>query len=253
MIILKSEAEVEKIRVACQIVAETLEYLKENIKPGMTTTDLDRMAEERILKKGGKPAFKGYRNFPATLCASINSEVVHGIPSKKSVLNEGDIIGLDLGAIVDGFYGDAAISVPVGEISTEARNLIKTTEESLYKGIEQARMGNRLSDISHAVQVHVEAAGYSVVRDFVGHGIGRNLHEDPQIPNYGEPGQGPVLKKGMVLALEPMVNMGKNPVIILDDKWTVVTRDGSLSAHFEHTISITENGPVILSSLKKDF
>ncbi|MBI1822013.1 MAG: type I methionyl aminopeptidase [Nitrospirae bacterium] len=253
MIILKSEAEIEKIRVACQIVAETLEYLKENVKPGITTTDLDRMAEERILKKGGKPAFKGYRNFPATLCASINSEVVHGIPSKKSVLNEGDIIGLDLGAIVDGFYGDAAISVPVGEISAEARNLIKTTEESLYKGIEQARMGNRLSDISHAVQVHVEAAGYSVVRDFVGHGIGRNLHEDPQIPNYGEPGQGPRLKKGMVLALEPMVNMGKNPVMILDDKWTVVTRDGSLSAHFEHTISITENGPVILSSLKKDF
>ena len=253
MIILKSEAEVEKIRTACQIVAETLEYLKENVKPGITTTDLDRMAEERILMKGGKPAFKGYRNFPATLCASINSEVVHGIPSKKSVLNEGDIIGLDLGAIVDGFYGDAAISVPVGEISIKARNLIKTTEESLYKGIEQAWIGNRLSDISHAVQVHVEAAGYSVVRDFVGHGIGRNLHEDPQIPNYGEPGQGPRLKKGMVLALEPMVNMGKNPVIILDDKWTVVTKDGSLSAHFEHTISISENGPVILSSLKKDF
>ncbi|MHB8482573.1 MAG: type I methionyl aminopeptidase [Nitrospiria bacterium] len=253
MIILKSEAEVEKIRAACQIVAETLEYLKEHVKPGVTTTDLDRLAEEMIFNQGGKPAFKGYRNFPATLCASVNSEVVHGIPSKRSVLNEGDIIGLDLGAIVDGFYGDAAISVPVGAISNEAKKLIKTTEESLYKGIEQARMGNRLSDISHAIQSHIEAAGYSVVRDFVGHGIGRSLHEDPQIPNYGEPGHGPRLKKGMVLALEPMVNMGKSPVSILDDKWTVVTKDGSLSAHFEHTVSITETGPVILSSLKKDF
>lgn len=233
-------------------MAETLEQLKEKVKPGVTTEDLDRIAEESIVKKGGKPAFKGYRNFPATLCASVNSEVVHGIPSKKSLLSEGDIIGLDLGAIYDGFYGDAAITVPVGKISKAAENLIKITEESLYKGIDQAKIGNRLSDISHAVQVHVESAGYTVVREFVGHGIGRNLHEEPQIPNYGDPGQGPRLKKGMVLALEPMVNLGKSAVNILSDKWTVVTKDGSLSAHFEHTISITEEGPVILTSLRKD-
>lgn len=252
MIILKSEEEVLKIKAACQIVAETLEHLKENVKPGVTTEDLDRIAEERIIKKGGIPAFKGYRNFPATLCASVNSEVVHGIPSRKNLLAEGDIIGLDLGAIYDGFYGDAAITVPVGKITKAAEQLIKVTEESLYKGIEQARIGNRLSDISHAVQVHVESAGYTVVREFVGHGIGRNLHEEPQIPNYGDPGQGPRLKKGMVLALEPMVNLGKSAVNILSDKWTVVTKDGSLSAHFEHTISITEEGPVILTSMKKD-
>lgn len=250
MIILKSEEEVSKIRVACQIVAETLQYLKENVKPGVTTDDLDRIAEERIIKQGGKSAFKGYRNYPATLCASINTEVVHGIPSKRNVLSEGDIIGLDLGAIYDGFYGDAAITVPVGKISEGAEKLIQVTEESLYKGIEQAKVGNRLSDISHAIQVHVESAGFSVVRDFVGHGIGRNLHEEPQIPNYGDPGQGPRLKKGMVLALEPMVNVGGSAVNILSDKWTVVTKDGSLSAHFEHTISITEMGPVILTSVR---
>jgi methionyl aminopeptidase len=252
MIILKSEEEIQKIKAACQIVAETLEHLRENVKPGVTTEDLDRIAEERIIRKGGKPAFKGYRNFPATLCASVNSEVVHGIPSRRNLLAEGDIIGLDLGAIYDGFYGDAAITVPVGKITKAAEQLIRVTEESLYKGIEQAKIGNRLSDISHAVQVHVESAGYTVVREFVGHGIGRNLHEEPQIPNYGDPGQGPRLKKGMVLALEPMVNLGKSAVNILSDKWTVVTKDGSLSAHFEHTISITEEGPVILTSMKKD-
>ncbi|MFI5304364.1 MAG: type I methionyl aminopeptidase [Nitrospiria bacterium] len=252
MIILKSEEEVSKISVACQIVAETLQLLKENVKPGVTTEDLDRIAEESIRKKGGIPAFKGYRSFPATLCASVNSEVVHGIPSKKHTLSEGDIIGLDLGAIYDGFYGDAAITVPVGKITKEAEKLIRITEESLFKGIDQAKIGNRLSDISHAVQIHVESAGYTVVRDFVGHGIGRNLHEEPQIPNYGDPGQGPRLKKGMVLALEPMVNMGDSAVNILSDKWTVVTKDGSLSAHFEHTIAITELGPVILTSMKKD-
>ncbi|MBI3605692.1 MAG: type I methionyl aminopeptidase [Nitrospirae bacterium] len=251
MIILKSEEEISKIRAACQIVAETLEFLRGNVKPGVTTGDLDRIAEEMIIKQHGKPAFKGYRDFPATLCASVNSEVVHGIPSRKCVLNEGDIIGLDLGAVVDGFYGDAAITVPVGEISKEAKDLIRTTEESLYKGIEKARPENRLSDISHAVQRHVEAAGYSVVRDFVGHGIGRNLHEEPQVPNYGEPGHGPRLKKGMVLALEPMVNAGKSSVRVLEDRWTVVTGDARLSAHFEHTISITDDGPVILSALKQ--
>jgi methionyl aminopeptidase len=251
MIILKSDEEVSKIRIACEIVAETLNVLKANVRPGVTTEELDRIAEEKIIEKGGKPAFKGYRNFPATLCASVNSEVVHGIPSKKNVLEEGDIIGLDLGAIYDGFYGDAAITVPVGKIEKEAEKLIRVTEESLYKGIEQAKIGNRLSDISHAVQRHVEASGYTVVRDFVGHGIGRSLHEEPQIPNYGDPGQGPRLKKGMVLALEPMVNAGKCSVNILADKWTVVTKDGSLSAHFEHTIAITDQGPVILTSSRK--
>ncbi|MBI1823249.1 MAG: type I methionyl aminopeptidase [Nitrospirae bacterium] len=251
MIILKSDEEVSKIKIACQIVAETLAVLKASVKPGVTTDELDRIAEAKIIEKGGKPAFKGYRNFPATLCASVNSEVVHGIPSKKNVLSEGDIIGLDLGAIYDGFYGDAAITVGVGRIEKEAEKLIKITEESLYKGIEQAKIGNRLSDISHAVQCHVESSGYTVVRDFVGHGIGRNLHEEPQIPNYGDPGQGPRLKKGMVLALEPMVNAGQSAVNILSDKWTVVTKDGSLSAHFEHTIAITEQGPVILTSARK--
>lgn len=252
MIILKSEEEVSKIRVACEIVARTLEVLKDKVKPGVTTQDLDRIAEENIVREGGKPAFKGYRNFPATLCASVNSEVVHGIPTKKNVLSDGDIIGLDLGAIYEGFYGDAAITVPVGRVDQATERLIRVTRESLYKGIDKAQIGNRLSDISHAIQLHVEAAGYSVVRDFVGHGIGRNLHEEPQIPNYGDPGHGPRLKKGMVLALEPMVNAGKCEVSILPDHWTVVTQDGSLSAHFEHTIVLTDLGPVILTSSVKD-
>lgn len=252
MIILKSETEVSKIQAACRIVAETLEILRERVKPGITTGELDQIAEEQILARGGKPAFKGYRDFPATLCVSVNQEVVHGIPSSRRVLASGDIVGLDLGAIRDGFYGDAAITVPVGAISEEVRRLIQVTEASLYKGIEQAVPGNRLSDISHAVQSWVEKAGFSVVRDFVGHGIGRNLHEEPQVPNYGEPGKGPRLKTGMVLALEPMVNMGKYEVRVLNDRWTVVTSDGSFSAHFEHTISITDNGPVILTSLEKE-
>lgn len=252
MIILKSETEVSKIQAACRIVAETLEILRGRVKPGITTGELDQIAEEQILARGGKPAFKGYRDFPATLCVSVNQEVVHGIPSSRRVLASGDIVGLDLGAIRDGFYGDAAITVPVGAISEEARRLIQVTEASLYKGIEQAVPGNRLSDISHAVQSWVEKAGFSVVRDFVGHGIGRNLHEEPQVPNYGEPGKGPRLKTGMVLALEPMVNMGKYEVRVLNDRWTVVTSDGSFSAHFEHTISITDNGPVILTSLEKE-
>ncbi|HXN07306.1 MAG TPA: type I methionyl aminopeptidase, partial [Nitrospiria bacterium] len=191
MIILKSESEVSKIQASCRIVAETLEILRERVKPGITTGELDQIAEEQILARGGKPAFKGYRDFPATLCVSVNQEVVHGIPSSRKVLASGDIVGLDLGAIRDGFYGDAAITVPVGAVSEEAMRLIQVTEASLYKGIEQAVLGNRLSDISHAVQSWVEKAGFSVVRDFVGHGIGRNLHEEPQVPNYGEPGKGP--------------------------------------------------------------
>ncbi len=247
MIILKSKEEVEKIRVACRIVAETLIEAKSFLKPGMTTLALDRFVEEKIREKGGVPAFKGYRKFPATLCISVNNEVVHGIPSPRRVIQEGDVVGLDLGAIYEGFYGDSAVTVSVGEVSDEARRLIQVTEASLYAGIDQARHGGRLSDISNAVQVCVEAAGFSVVTDFVGHGIGRSLHEDPQVPNFGPPGCGPRLREGMVLAIEPMVNIGRPEVKVLDDHWTAVTVDGSLSAHFEHTISITEAGPVILS------
>jgi methionyl aminopeptidase len=249
MVILKSKDEIEKIRSACRIVAMVLSELKSQVKPGRTTAELDQSAERMIRKLGAKPAFKGYRGFPATLCTSVNEEVVHGIPSQRA-LKEGDIIGLDLGAIVDGYYGDAAITVPVGgPIPAETDRLIRVTEESLYRGIQQIEVGRRLSDISHAVQEHVEKAGFSVVTDFVGHGIGRNLHEDPQIPNFGEPGQGIRLRPGMTLAIEPMVNMGSNAVKILEDNWTAVTQDGTLSAHFEHTVLVAESGPEILTRL----
>lgn len=246
MIVLKSASEIAKMSLAGQIVAAALDELKRLVKPGVSTRELDMFAEAFIIKRGAKPAFKGYRNFPASLCTSINEQVVHGIPSGR-VLLEGDIIGLDLGAIVDGYYGDAAVTVPAGMIDPKVEQLLKVTEEALYRGIEQVRCGNRLSDISHAVQSYVEAAGFSVVRDFVGHGIGRELHEEPQIPNLGKPGQGPRLKAGMVLAIEPMVNMGGSEVRILSDNWTAVTQDGSLSAHFEHTVVVTEDGPVILT------
>jgi methionine aminopeptidase, type I len=227
---------------ASRLVAETLAMLRREVRAGVTTEDLDRLAEQFIRSHGGTPAFKGYRNYPKTLCASINDQVVHGIPSKRA-LKEGDIIGLDLGAIVDGFYGDSAVTVVVGNVNPRIANLVKVTEESLYAGIAQAVVGNRLSDISHAVQRHAEAAGFSVVTDFVGHGIGRQLHEEPQVPNYGKPGQGPRLQEGMVLAIEPMINMGNSGVRVLDDRWTAVTTDGSLSAHFEHTIAIQSSGP----------
>ncbi len=242
MIILKTAEEIETIGRASRVVAETLQILKDAVRPGMTTDELDRLAEESIRARGGIPAFKGYRSYPKTLCVSVNEQVVHGIPSKR-VLKEGDIVGLDLGAIVDGFYGDSAMTVPVGPIRPAVATLLRVTEESLYAGIQQAVVGNRLSDISHAVQQHAEAAGFSVVREFVGHGIGRQLHEEPQVPNYGRPGQGPRLQVGMVLAIEPMINMGRHEVRILDDQWTAVTQDGSLSAHFEHTIAIQPSGP----------
>lgn len=242
MIILKTPAEIETMAMASKLVAETLEAVRREVKAGVTTEELDRMAEEFIRARGCIPAFKGYRNYPKTLCASVNEQVVHGIPSKR-VLKDGDIIGLDLGAIVNGFYGDSAVTVGVGSIHPKAAELLRVTEEALYKGIEQAVVGNRLSDISHAIQRHAEAAGFSVVRDFVGHGIGRQLHEEPQVPNYGEPGQGPRLQVGMVLALEPMINVGDYRVRILEDRWTAVTMDGSLSAHFEHTIAIQPSGP----------
>lgn len=227
---------------ASRVVAETLAMLRREVRPGITTDELDRLAEQFIRSHGGTPAFKGYRNYPKTLCASINDQVVHGIPSKRA-LKEGDIIGLDLGAIVEGFYGDSAVTVAVGKVSPRIAELLKVTEASLFAGIAQAVVGNRLSDISHAVQQHAEAAGFSVVTDFVGHGIGRQLHEEPQVPNYGKPGQGPRLQEGMVLAIEPMINMGKSGVRVLDDRWTAVTTDGSLSAHFEHTIAIQASGP----------
>ncbi len=248
MIVFKTLDEVALMAQASQVVADVLELLKEKVAPGITTDDLDCMAEEAIRSRGAIPAFKGYRNYPKTLCASVNEQVVHGIPSKRR-LKEGDIIGLDLGAIVSGFYGDSAVTVPVGAASSQVLRLIQVTEEALRHGIAQAVVGNRLSDVSHAVQVHVEQAGFSVVTEFVGHGIGRQLHEEPQVPNYGRPGQGPRLQVGMVLAIEPMVNMGTGAIRILEDRWTAVTQDGRWSAHFEHTIAIQPNGPARILSL----
>lgn len=246
MIILKSREEIEKIRKSNRIVAQILEKLREIIAPGVTTAELDRVAEEMARMNFAKPAFKGYRGYPASLCTSINSEVVHGIPSARE-LREGDVVSLDFGILFDGYYGDSALTVPVKEVSPEGMRLIRVTRESLYKGIKEAKAGNRLGDISAAVQDHVEAAGFSVVRDYVGHGIGKSLHEDPQIPNYGTRGRGIMLKKGMVLAIEPMVNEGGYGVRVTGDGWTVITEDGKLSAHFEHTIAISDDGPEILS------
>ncbi len=236
------------MRAAGQIVAAILDLLKGRIKPGVTTAELDRLAEEECLRRQAKPAFKGYGGFPFAICSSPNERVVHGFPDKKP-LREGDILSIDFGVIFQGFYGDSAITVPVGEIAPETEQLLTATRESLEKAIEKAIPGGRLSDISHAVQSWVEPRGFSVVREFVGHGIGRQLHEAPQIPNYGEPNQGPKLKAGMVLAIEPMINAGVPGVRILDDGWTAVTQDGRLSAHFEHTVAITDHGPEILTRL----
>jgi len=249
MITCRSPQEIAKIRVSAQLAAATLQHIAPMIQPGVTTAELDRASEAYIRKQGGLPAFKGYRGFPATLCTSINAEVVHGIPSKKRRLVEGDIIGIDCGAIVDGYYGDHAITFAVGPIAEEAQRLIETTREALYVGIAQAKTGNSLSDISHAIQVFAEQRSYSVVKVFVGHGIGTALHEEPQVPNFGPPRRGPRLRAGMVLALEPMVNMGTSDVRILQDNWTVITADGRLSAHFEHTITVAEHGGIILSQL----
>jgi methionyl aminopeptidase len=246
MVQIKSLDDVGKIRKASQIVAQTLQVLARHVHAGVTTLELDAVAESEIRKAGARPAFKGYRGFPKTLCVSINEEIVHGIPSGRRLL-DGDIVSLDLGAIWDGFYGDAARTFAVGAISNEATQLVNVTRESLRIAIEQARPGNRIGDIGYAVQKFVEGYGYSVVREFVGHGIGRNLHEDPQIPNYGKPGQGPRIKAGMVFAIEPMVCQGSSEVEILKDNWTAITRDRSLAAHFEHSIAITEEGPVVLS------
>lgn len=249
MIILKSPREIEIMRKANVMVAEFLLELKEMISPGITTGDIDLAAEEYVKKKGVSAAFKGYGGYPSSVCTSVNDEVVHGIPSSKRVLNEGDIIGIDFGVCFDGYFGDAAITVPVGKVGKERKSLLRVTEESLYKAIDQAQVGNRLSDVSHAVQKHVEAAGFSPVRDFVGHGIGRSLHEPPQIPNFGQPGSGIRLKAGMVLAIEPMINAGSCGVKVMSDGWTAITEDGMMSSHFEHSVAITDNGPYILSRI----
>jgi methionyl aminopeptidase len=249
MIILKSPDEVAKMRVAGSIVAQTIDTVLAAVEPGVSTADLDAVAETFIRKRKGTPSFKGYRGFPASICASLNEEVVHGIPSPKRILKEGDVLSLDFGAIWDGYHADSAVTVFVGEPpSAEAEKLVRVTEEALEAGISQIRPAGRLSDISHAVQQVVEGAGFSVVREYVGHGVGRSLHEDPQIPNYGLPGRGPELRPGLVVAVEPMVTMGDWKTRVLADDWTVVTADGSLAAHFEHTIAVTEDGREVLTA-----
>lgn len=247
MVIIKNKQQIEYMRLAGKVVGETLAKIEETVKPGITTMELDRIAEEYILKCGGKPSFKGYYDFPASICTSVNNEVVHGIPSDKVVLEEGDIISIDCGAILNGYHGDAARTLPVGKISEEAQKLIDVTKESFFKGAEKAIVGNRLTDISFEVQQYVEQRGYSVVRDYVGHGIGRDMHEDPEVPNFGRPGRGIKLTEGMVLAIEPMVNIGNYHVDVEENQWTVVTRDNSLSAHYENTVAILENGFEILT------
>ncbi len=248
MIILKSPEELEKIARACHIVAKALAHLRDMIMPGVATRTLEEFADTYIRSHDAVPAFKGYRGYPASICASVNNEVIHGIPSDR-VLEEGDIVGIDLGVYKDGFYGDAAYTFGVGRITPEAEALLRVTEESLYLGIANARKSNRVSDVSHAIQRHVESHGFSVVRAFVGHGIGRALHEDPQVPNFGPPGRGPRLSPGMTIAIEPMVNAGGHEVVVLDDGWTAVTLDGTWSAHFEHTIAVTEDQPRILTKI----
>lgn len=246
MISCKSPAELERMRAANGLVAQVLGELREIVDVGVTTRELDAIAEGRVRAAGAIPAFKGYHGYPATLCTSVNEEVVHGIPSGRR-LRDGDIVSIDLGVVLDEYYGDAAVTLPVGTISEHAEMLLHVTEQALARSIAQVRLGGHVSDLGHAVQRHVEAHGYSVVREFVGHGIGTSLHEEPQVPNYGEPGQGDRLVEGMVLAIEPMVSMGKPAVRVLRDGWTAVTRDGSLAAHFEHSVAVTAAGPLVLS------
>ncbi len=245
-VFLRGREEIESIRAAAALVAQTLAMLGREVRPGVTTAALDRLAETFIREHGGRPAFKGYRGFPASICSSINDEVVHGIPGPR-VLVEGDIVGIDVGVEMDGFYGDAALTFPVGKVSEEAARLLKVTREALVRGVAQAKAGNRVGDVSHAIQSYVEEQGFSVVRSLVGHGIGRQMHEEPQVPNYGSPDRGPRLMAGQVLAIEPMVNVGAPEVVTQPDGWTVVTKDGTLSAHFEHTVAVGPDGPEILS------
>ncbi|TYO95710.1 methionine aminopeptidase type I [Geothermobacter ehrlichii] len=249
MIVLKTRQELERMRVAGRMVAEILAILREKVRPGVTTAELDRLAERECRKRKAAPAFKGYGGFPFSICASPNEKVVHGFPNAEP-LREGDILSIDFGVLYNGFYGDAALTIPVGEISPQRKRLLEVTERSLAAAIDNMRLDARLGDVSHAVQSCVEPEGFSVVREFVGHGIGRKLHESPQVPNFGLPGQGPKLKAGMVLAIEPMINAGRPGVRILEDGWTAVTVDGKDSAHFEHTVALTENGPEILTRLQ---
>lgn len=248
MIKIKSPLEIAKMQTANQIVAETLAEITEFIKPDIETLELDALAEEICRRRKVKPAFKNYRGYPRSICVSINDEIVHGIPSHRRI-NAGDLVSIDFGVRYDGYFGDAAVTVAVGEVSETAETLMKATEEALYAGIAQVTVGNRLSDVSHAVQKTVESYGFSVIRDFVGHGIGRSLHEDPQIPNYGPPGHGPVLQPGMTFAIEPMVSAGRWEISVMPDGWTAITKDGSLAAHYEHTVALTEKGVLILSKL----
>ena len=248
MIELKSAREIGLMRAGGHILADVVDHLRETVKPGLSTLEIDEDVEAFIRSRGALPAFKGYRGFPATVCISINEEVVHGIPSAHRRIKEGDIVGLDLGCIVEGYYADCAFTLAIGDVPPKVQQLLDITRESLDAAIAECRAGRRLSDVSHAVQAHVERHGFAVVRAFVGHGIGRALHEDPQIPNFGDPGRGPQLRPGMVLAIEPMVTMGSWEVKVLDDGWTAVTRDGSLAAHFEHTIAVTDDGPEVLTS-----
>ena len=250
-IICKSSAELDKMYRAGLIVWDVLSGLRAMVAPGISTMDLEKFAERRTAEHRARPAFKGYRGFPCVLCTSVNNEIVHGIPSAARKLKDGDIVSLDFGVQLDGYYGDAAVTVPVGKIAPELEKLLRVTREALDRAIAQVRLGNRLSDISHAVQSWVEENGFSVVREFVGHGIGTVMHEDLQVPNYGEPGHGPRLQEGMTLAIEPMVNMGRPAVRVLEDNWTAVTVDGSYSAHFEHTVAVTSNGPSILTRPKE--
>jgi methionyl aminopeptidase len=249
VIICRSAAEIERMRAANQLVARVLAELAAAATEGVTTADLDALAERLVREAGAEPAFKGYRGYPATLCASVNQEVVHGIPSPARPLRTGDIVSLDMGVKLNGYFGDSAVTLPVGDVPEKTRELLRVTREALDRAIAQVKVGGRLSDIGHAVQAFVEAHGFSVVREFVGHGIGERLHEEPQIPNYGQPGRGPKLAEGMVLAIEPMVAMGRPDVKVLGDGWTAVTKDGSLAAHFEHTVAITANGPLVLTAL----
>ena len=247
-IVCKSAAEIEKMRKSGRVVRQVLDHVRTLVKPGVTTMDLERAAESKMKELGVKPAFKGYYDYPCVLCTSINEEIVHGIPSEKRVLKAGDIVSIDCGVVLDGYYGDAAITVPVDDtIAPELKKLLEVTEASLQKGIQQVLIGNSVGDVGAAVQEFVEANGFSVVREFVGHGIGTRLHEEPQVPNFGTRGHGAKLREGMVLAIEPMVNSGKAATRVLDDKWTAVTADGSFSAHFEHCVAVTKNGPMILT------
>ena len=248
MIICKSPAEIEKLRHSARMARAILEEMRDRVRPGVATLDLERHVEKRLAELGGRPAFKGYRGYPCCLCTSVNEEIIHGIPSRRR-LQEGDILSLDMGVVLDGYYGDSALTVPVGKIPEPLEKLLRVTEEALELAIEKARLGNRLGDISAAIQQHAEKHGYNVVREFVGHGIGRELHEEPQVPNYGQAGHGPVLKTGMVLAIEPMVTEGSQELRVLGDRWTAVTLDGGYSAHFEHMVAVTRNGPDVLTRL----